>query len=101
MADYRRQQHFSRDGGLPVWGPRERGGYWRQYEASRQAEDVAERVSDARDVTNRLRVTRNRDGHDWAADSSRAAGTGNTSSQPVSEAVGKGTSSKTTSRTSA
>ena len=83
MADYGRQQHFSHDGGLPVWGPRERGGYWRLYKASRRAEDVAERVNN------------------WAADSSRAAGTGNTSSQPVSEAVGKGTSSKTTSGTSA
>jgi BON domain len=154
------QQHLPRDGGLPAWGPRERGGYWRQYEAARpqyagrgpkgykrsddrireeicdymtddpaldaseivvdvidgevtlsgsvmsrdqkrRAEDVAERISGVRDVTNQLRVTRDGIGHDWAADSSRAAGTGNTSSQPVSEAVGKGTSSKTASRTSA
>ena len=100
MADYRRQQHFSRDGGPPVWGPRERGGYWRRYEASRR-EDVAERIRGVRDVTRQLRVTRNGNGHDCAADPSRAAGTGNTSSQPVSEAVGKGTSSKTTSGTSA
>ena len=154
------RQHLPRDGGLPAWGPRERGGYWRQYEAARpqyagrgpkgykrpddrireeicdcmtddpaldasqivvevidgevtlsgsvmsrdqkrRAEDVAERTSGVRDVTNQLRVTRDGNGHDWAADSSRAAGTGNTSSQPVSEAVGKGTSSKTASRTSA
>jgi len=67
----------------------------------RRAEDVAERTSGVRDVTNQLRVTRDGNGHDGAADSSRAAGTGNTSSQPVSEAVGKGTSSKTASRTSA
>jgi BON domain len=154
------QQHVPGDVGLPSWGPRERGGYWRQYEAARpqyagrgpkgykraddrireeicdcmtddpaldaseivvevidgevtlsgsvmsrdqkrRAEDVAERTSGVRDVTNQLRVTRDDNGHDWAADSSRAAGTGNTSSQPVSEAVGKGTSSKTASRTSA
>lgn len=158
--DFHGQQHLPRDGGLPVWGPRERGGYWRQYEAARpqyagrgpkgykrpddrireeicdcmtddpaldaseivvevidgevtlsgsvmsrdqkrRAEDVAERTSGVRDVTNQLRVTRDGTGHDWVADSSRAAGTGNTSSQPVSEAVGKGTSSKTASRTSA
>jgi osmotically-inducible protein OsmY len=67
----------------------------------RRAEDVAENISGVRDVTNYLRVTRNGTGHDWAADSSRAAGPGNTSSQPVSEASGKGTPSKTTSGTSA
>jgi hypothetical protein len=158
--DFHGRQHVPRDGGLPAWGPRERGGYWRQYEAARpqyagrgpkgykrpddrireeicdcmtddsaldaseivvevidgevtlsgsvmsrdqkrRAEDVAERTSGVRDVTNQLRVMRDGNGHDWAADSSRAAGTGNTSSQPVSEAVGKGTSSKTASRTSA
>ena len=146
------QQHLPRDTSQPVWGPRERGGYWRQYEAARphyagrgpkgykrsddrirdeicdcmtddplldaseivvevmdgevtlsgsvmsrdqkrRAEDVAERISGVRDVTNQLRVTRDGDGHDWAADSSRAAGTRTTSSQPVNEAVGKGTSS--------
>jgi hypothetical protein len=142
------------------FGPRERGGYWRQYEASRphyvgrgpkgytrsddrireeicdcmtedpmldaseievdvkqgevmlsgsvasreqkrRAEDVAERISGVRDVTNQLRVTRDGNGHNWAADSSRAAGPGYTSSQPVSEASGKGTPSKSTSGTSA
>ena len=100
---------------------RERGGYWRLYEQYRNvidgevtlsgsvmsrdqkrcAEDVAERISGVKDVTNRLRVTRNGNGHDWAPDSSRAAGLGTTSSQPVSEASGKGTPSKTTSGTSA
>ena len=67
----------------------------------RAEETVAERISGVRDVTNRLRVTRTETGHDWAADSSRAAGPGNTSPQPVSEASGKGTPSKTTSGTSA
>lgn len=154
------QQHLPRDGGLPVWGPRERGGYWRQYEAARPhfagrgpkgykrsddrirdeicdcmtddpaldaseivvevmdgevtlsgsvtsreqkrlAEDVAARISGVKDVTNQLRVTRTENGHDRAADSSRAAGARSTSSQPVNEAVGKGTSSKTASGTSA
>jgi BON domain-containing protein len=156
------EQHLSRDGnGAPSRGPRERGGYWRQYEAARyeaarphyvgrgpknykrsddrirdeicdrmtedpaldaseievevidgevtlsgsvmsrdqkrRAEDVAERISGVKDVTNQLRVTRNGIGHNWDADSSRAAAPGNTSSQPVSEASGKGTPSKSTS----
>ena len=159
------EQHLSRDGNGASSRPRERGGYWRQYETARyeaarphyvgrgpkgykrpddrireeicdrmtedpmldaseievevidgevtlsgsvmsrdqkrRAEDVAEHISGVRDVTNHLRVTRNATGHDWAADSSRAAGPGNTSSQPVSEASGKGTPSKTTSGTSA
>jgi hypothetical protein len=154
------QQHLTRDGYTSAWGPRERGGYWRQYEAARPhyagrgpkgyqrsddrireeicdcmtddaaldateivvevmngevtlsgsvtsrdqkrlAEDVAESVSGVKDVTNQLRVMRNGNGHDWAADSSRDAGTGTTSSRPVNEAAGKGTSSKTTSGTSA
>jgi len=159
------EQHLSRDGNGAPSRPRERGGYWRQYETARyeaarphyvgrgpkgykrpddrireeicdrmtedpmldaseievevidgevtlsgsvmsrdqkrRAEDVAEHISGVRDVTNHLRVTRNATGHDWASDSSRAAGPGNTSSQPVSEASGKGTPSKTTSGTSA
>jgi osmotically-inducible protein OsmY len=142
------------------WSARERGGYWRQYEAARphfvgrgpkgyqrsderireevcdcmtedpmldaseievdvrqgevvlcgsvssreqkrRAEDVAERISGVRDVTNQLRVTRDLNGHDWTADSSRGSGPGITSSQPVTEASGKGTPSKSTSGTSA
>jgi hypothetical protein len=67
----------------------------------RRAEDVAERISGVRDVTNQLRVARTGNGHNWAPDSSRAAGPGITSSPPVSEAAGKGTPSKTTSGTSA
>ena len=58
-------------------------------EQKRRAEDVAERISGVRDVTNQLRVTRNGNGHDWAADSSRASGPGITSSQPVNEASGR------------
>lgn len=158
------EQHLpSRDAngnGPAPWGPRERGGYWRQYEAARpdfvgrgpkgyqrsddrirdeicdcmtedpmldaseievdvrqgevmlcgsvtsreqkrRAEDVAERISGVRDVTNQLRVARDVTGHNWTADSSRASGPGITSSRPVSEASGKGTPSKTTSGTSA
>ena len=153
-------QHLTRDGYSTARGPRERGGYWRQYESARPqyagrgpkgykrsddrireqicdcmtddpaldaseivvevingevtlsgsvmsreqkrlAEDVAESVSGVTDVTNQLRVTRSGQGHDWAADSSRAADPGKASSRPVNEASGKGTSSKTTSGTSA
>lgn len=66
----------------------------------RRAEDIAERIGGVRDVTNQLRVWRD-GGHNWASDSSRATGAGNTSSQPVSEASGKGTPSKSTSGTTA
>jgi hypothetical protein len=66
----------------------------------RRAEDVALRTSGVRDVTNQLRVARDGNGHDWAADSSRAAGTGNTSST-CERGRRQGTSSKTASRTSA
>jgi len=66
----------------------------------RRAEDIAEAIGGVKDVTNQLRVTR--DGrHSWAPDSSGASGPGVTSSQPVSEASGKGTPSKSTSGTTA
>lgn len=55
----------------------------------RRAEDVAERVSGVKDVTNQLRVDREANGH------------AQTASQPVSQAYGKGTPSKSTSGTSA
>ena len=55
----------------------------------RRAEDVAERVSGVKDVTNQLRVVREANGH------------AQTASQPVSQASGKGTPSKSTSGTSA
>ena len=139
---------------MAPWARRERGGYWRQYEAprphyagrgpkdyqrsddrvreeicdcmtddpmldaseivvvvnngevtlsgsvtsrdqKRRAEDVAERISGVKDVTNQLRVTRD-DGHDWAT-TLTTAGT----AQPVAQASGKGTPSKSTSGTSA
>jgi len=67
----------------------------------RRAEDVAERISGVRNVTNQLRMTRIGYGHYWAPDSSRASGPGITSSQHVIEASGKGTPSKSTSGTSA
>lgn len=70
-------------------------------EQKRRAEDVAESISGVRDVTNQLRVTRDTAGHNWAADSSRASGPGSTSSQPVTQASGKGTPSKSTSGTTA
>jgi hypothetical protein len=147
------------DDGVNTWGPRERGGYWRQYdgarpqfvgrgpkgyqrsdarifedvcdcmtddpmldasgievdvrqgevwltgsvasrEQKRRAEDVAERISGVRDVTNQLRVTRGLTGHN-EADSTRAFGPGTTSSPPVTKATGKGTPSKSTSGTTA
>jgi hypothetical protein len=133
--------------GRQPW-PRERGGYWRQYEAQRapyagrgpkdykrsddrvreevcdcmtddplldasdivvqvssgevtlsgtvssrdqkrRAEDVAERISGVKDVTNQLRVSREGNGH------------AHTASQPVSQAYGTETPSKSTSGTSA
>ena len=142
------QSHPQADGeSMPAWMRRERGGYWRQYEANRphmigrgpkgyqrsddriredicdrmtedpildaseieidvrqgevtltgsvtsrdqkrRAEDIAERIGGVRDVTNQLRVTRDV-GHSMA------------SSQPVSEASGKGTPSKSTSGSTA
>jgi hypothetical protein len=66
----------------------------------RRAEDIAEAIGGVKDVTNQLRVARD-GGHNWASDSSRASGPGITSSQPVSEASGKGTPSKSTSGTTA
>ena len=54
----------------------------------RRAEDVAERISGVKDVSNQLRATREPNGHHWAGDSSRAFGAG-ASSQPVSEVSGK------------
>jgi osmotically-inducible protein OsmY len=54
----------------------------------RRAEDVAERISGVRDVTNQLRVQRESDGY-------------SASSQPVTEASGKGTPGKSTSSTTA
>ena len=69
------------------WTPRERGGYWRQYEG------VA-------NVSNRLRATREPNGHRWAAGSSRASGPG-ASSQPVTQASGKGTTPSKSSDNSA
>ncbi len=158
------EQHLPSAGtnanGPAPWGPRERGGYWRQYESARphfvgrgpkgyqrsddrirdevcdcmtedpmldaseievdvkqgevilcgsvtsreqkrRAEDVAERISGVRDVTNQLRVMRDVNGHNWASDSSRASGPGITSPQHVNEASGNKTPSKTTSGTSA
>jgi len=160
VNDYYRAARDQRDDeGLPSWLRRERGGYWRQYEAARphfigrgpkgykrsddrireeicdrmtddplldaseievevtegevtlrgavtsrdqkrRAEDIADAIGGVKDVTNQLRVTRD-GGHSWAPDSSRASGPGITSSQPVSEASGKGTPSKSTTGTTA
>jgi hypothetical protein len=135
-------------GGSHRWTPRERGGYWRQYEGERapyagrgpknyqrsddrireeicdcmtddprldaseivvqvasgevtisgtvtsrdqkrRAEDVAERVSGVKDVTNQLRVSREANGHS------------HTATPPVAQAYGSGTPSKSTSSNSA
>lgn len=70
-------------------------------EQKRRAEDVAERISGVRDVTNQLRVMRDADGYDRSVGPARAHGAGNASSQPVSEASGQGTPDSTTSRTTA
>jgi hypothetical protein len=152
--DERRSHSHGSGNGMP-WTPRERGGYWRQYEGlnypgpnyagrgpkdyqrsddrvreeisdcmtddplldaseitvevkqgvvtlsgsvtsrdqKRRAEDVADRTSGVKDVSNQLRVTREPNGHNWAADSSRASGPG-TWSQPVTQVSGKGSPSK-------
>jgi hypothetical protein len=58
-------------------------------EQKRRAEDVAERVSGVTDVTNQLRIAREANGHSQTA------------SQPVSQAYGTETPSKSTSGTSA
>ena len=58
-------------------------------EQKRRAEDVADRVSGVKDVTNQLRVAREGNGHS------------HTASQPVSQAYGTETPSKSTSGTSA
>jgi hypothetical protein len=53
----------------------------------RRAEDVAERISGVKDVTNQLRVSREANGHS------------HTAAPPVTQASGNGTPSKSTSRT--
>ena len=53
----------------------------------RRAEDVAERISGVKDVTNQLRVSREANGHN------------HTASPPVSQASGNGTPSKSTAGT--
>jgi hypothetical protein len=96
MADYRRQH---------AWTARRRDLLVdiRQGEAMlcRRAEEAAERISGVSDVPNQVRFTRIGNGHNWAADSSRASGPGITSSRHVNEASSKGTSSTSTSGTSA
>ena len=142
-------EHHDRGNGgeHPRWVPRERGGYWRQYEEhapfagrgpknyqrsddriqeeicdcmtddprldasdievqvrggvvaligtvssrdqKRRAEDVAERVSGVKDVTNQLRVSREPNGH------------AHTAAPPVSQPFGSETPSKSTSVNSA
>jgi hypothetical protein len=153
------QSHITGAGSPSSWHPRERGGYWRNYddqrphfagrgpkgyqrddgrvreeicdcmtddpmldaseievdvrhgevmltgsvssrEQKRRAEDVAERISGVRDVTNQLRVTRDSSGHNWDRDSSRVSSSGNSAgSQPATPA--SGTPSKSTASTTA
>src|SRR5688572_169771 len=57
-------------------------------EQKRRAEDVAERISGVKDVTNQLRVSREADGHNHPA------------ARPVTQTSGNGTPSKSTSGTS-
>ena len=67
----------------------------------RRAEDVAERISGVRDVTNQLRVTRSGMVTTGPPTRHEPPARAITSSQPVTEASGKGTPSKSTSGTSA
>ena len=87
MADFRR--HYG-DG--TSWTPRERGGYWRHYEG---LNDPGPNFGGRglKDVSNRLRATREPNGHHWAAGSSRAYSLG-TSSRPVTRVSGQETPSK-------
>jgi len=62
----------------------------------RRAEDVADRVSGAKDVTNQLRVMRDGMGHDGSIGASGNYGRETTSSQPAHE-VSRATASKSTS----
>ena len=139
--------HDRDDRDMPSWARRERGGYWRQYDAARspyagrgpkdyqrsddrvreeicdcmtddpmldaseitvavsngevtlsgsvasrdqkrRAEDVAERISGVKDVTNQLRVSREANGHSHPA------------ARPVAQTSETGTPSKSTSRNS-
>lgn len=57
-------------------------------EQKRRAEDVAERISGVKDVTNQLRISREADGHNHPA------------ARPVTQTSGNGTPSKSTSGTS-
>jgi Flp pilus assembly secretin CpaC len=56
-------------------------------EQKRRAEDVAERISGVKDVTNQLRVSREANGHN------------HTAAQPVTQTSGTGTPSKSSSTT--
>jgi hypothetical protein len=63
------------------------GGTVTSRDQKRRAEDVAERISGVKDVTNQLRVSREANGHS------------HTAAPHVSQASGNGTPSKSTSRT--
>jgi hypothetical protein len=77
------------------------GGSVTSREQKRRAEDVAEGISGVRDVTNQLRITRDANGHYGTVDSPRASGSGTASSQPVTQASGKGTPSNSTTSSTA
>ena len=69
----------------------------RSYRASREQQvNAADVFSGVKDVTHRLRITRDPMGHDWAAGSRRVFGAAHTSSRPVAGVPGSVTPSKST-----
>jgi hypothetical protein len=74
----------------------------RFYRAARGGRiDAADLLNGVKDVTYRLRITRDPMGHDWASDSTRASGAVTTSSRLVAGVSGNATPRTTTAETTA